>query len=249
MVYLIFVVFISLVHPESAFYCSKGIFISDIGNFGINDGKIWLKKGNKISAFINGLKDPKGIFLHKGKIYVTDVVKIWEIDIKTKEKKELIKPSDFQTPPQFLNDIFVSEDGKVYFSDTFKDAVFVFDLKTKKLKMLFRVDKPNGIWVREGIVYVVTFTRPGKLYKFKNGKLTLLYKSKNINGGDGLCIRGKFAYISGYYSGKIVRYNLINGKAKVIKSGLKTPADIFVKGNKMGIPLLEAGKFVEIKIK
>ena len=50
MVYLIFVIFISLIHPESAFYCSKGIFISDIGNFGINDGKIWLKKGNTKKA-------------------------------------------------------------------------------------------------------------------------------------------------------------------------------------------------------
>ncbi len=238
------------VHPESALETEEGVFVSDIGTFGAQDGKIWLVKGGARSVYATGLKDPKGLCVSKGRLFVADVDRVWEI---TGGALKLVAgPNAFPQKPRFLNGMAADATGYLYLSDTFRGDVYRLT-KRGKVERLFQVDKPNGLAVASnGTLYVITFTDPGRIYAWERGELHLVYQSSDIAGGDGLALdeeRG-FLYASGYNSGKIVRINLNTAQAEVIAQGLKTPADIHLSldKRKLLVPLLEAGEVKEIDL-
>jgi len=72
--------------------------------------------------WITGLKEPRGMGLHGNLLFATDSDRILVIDV---EKGELVKavPIDGAV---FLNDLAVSSDGKVYFSDSRVGRVQVY---------------------------------------------------------------------------------------------------------------------------
>ncbi|RKY98731.1 MAG: hypothetical protein DRQ10_07120 [Candidatus Hydrothermota bacterium] len=243
---------LNLTAPESAVEVNGKIFVSDIGKFNENDGAILELKDGKWVPFASPLFDPKGITPYNDSVLlVADVDKVWDVSKGFVEM--FIRTTDFPVTPKFLNDITMDAKGNIYISDTKLGVVFVAD-KRRRVKVLTKVNSPNGLAVApNGDLYIVTFEKPGKVYVFRNGKLKLIYKSDDIAGGDGIAItkNGRYAYISGYMSGKIVRLNLKTKKAKVIAEGLKTPADISLSEDEsfLLVPMLEAGKFKKIKVK
>jgi len=238
-------------HPESAVETDEGVYVSDVGEFSMKDGVIWKVSGNSKEAVVKNLTDPKGLVVARGKIYVADVDRVWRIE-KGGAVSLIAGPNAFPEEPRFLNGMATDATGYLYVSDTF--GGWVYRLSTLgKVEPLFKVDKPNGLAVAsDGTVYAITFTNPGRIYAYKDGKAELVFTSENIGGGDGLCLdeaRG-FIYAGGYDSGKIVRINLATAKAEVIAEGLTTPADINLSasGSKLLVPLMEAGEVAEIDL-
>lgn len=237
-------------HPESAVETDDGVYISDVGEFSMKDGVIWKVSGNSKEAVVRNLTDPKGFVIARGKLYVADVDRIWRIE---KSAVSLIAgPNAFPQTPRFLNGMAADATGYLYVSDTF--GGWVYRLSTLgKVEPLFKVDKPNGLAVAsDGTVYAITFTNPGRIYAYKDGKADLVFTSEDIGGGDGLCLdeaRG-FLYAGGYDSGKVLRINLMTAKPEVIAEGLTTPADfsLSANGSKLLVPLLEAGEVMEINL-
>jgi hypothetical protein len=140
--------------PESVLYNSidKVLYVSNV------NGEPWKKDGNgfisKLSLkgdfitlnWVAGLNAPKGMGIYKGKLYVTDIDEVVEIDIAS--GKIL---NHYKNPKAVnLNDISVGTDGTVYVSDT--GSKYIFALKNGKLEVFVDSDKTaktNGVFVYE----------------------------------------------------------------------------------------------------
>jgi len=249
MIKVLLLMAVSFTHPESVLPAGGTIYVSDIGKFGAGDGAILTLKGDTVAK---GLVDPKGLAYYNGKIYAADVNRIWEID-ETGSKSICCSPKDFSLNARFLNDLAV-HDGKLYVSDTYTNQVYEINLSKKKPKLLFKIPKPNGIcFAPDGKMFVITFTIPARIYLYSHGKLKKLFEDKKFEGGDGIVCDGKHLYASFYLSGQVVEFNLKKDKiefVKVLKDGLKTPADIgFSQDGILYIPQLSIGKIIEINLK
>lgn len=144
---------------ESVLYdkASQTIYVSNI-----NNGP-WEKDNNGFISTINtkgeitelkwieGLSAPKGMGFYNGKLYVSDIDDLVEIDI---ENRKISKAYTVEDNPQ-LNDITVSPEGVVYISGSNSNkihklengslGVFASNLEGKRLNGLF--------WQKEGIYY------------------------------------------------------------------------------------------------
>lgn len=102
------------------------------------DGKI------KELKWCTGLNSPKGMAISEGKLYVTEVDRIAEIDLKTGKK---LKDYPVQGA-DFLNDIAVDAKGNLYISDSGSKTVYL--LKDGKVSTFLKSEeftRPNGVLV------------------------------------------------------------------------------------------------------
>jgi hypothetical protein len=94
--------------------------------------------------WVTGLNAPKGMGIYKGKLFVTDIDRVAEIDIKS---KEILKFYDFPEA-RFLNDIAVDQNGAVYISDMMGTSIYrIYDGKAEKWLDDKSVTAPNGLFI------------------------------------------------------------------------------------------------------
>ncbi|MEO0250305.1 MAG: aldehyde ferredoxin oxidoreductase C-terminal domain-containing protein, partial [candidate division WOR-3 bacterium] len=186
---IFFIAWTGFNHPESVAETDDGIYVSDVGEFSMKDGVIWKVSGNSKEAVVKNLTDPKGMVVARGKIYVADVDRIWRLE-KGGAVSLIVGPNAFPTEPKFLNGMATDATGYLYVSDTF--GGWVYRLSTLgKVEPLFKVDKPNGLVVAsDGTVYAITFTNPGRIYAYRDGKAELvkfLQDNRALMSGLGIC--------------------------------------------------------------
>lgn len=163
-------------HPESVVVDEKAedMYISVVGKElkpteKDKDGYI-LKKGKKEGSKLEKLtKDeflhaPKGLTLHDGVLYATDIDRVVMIDPKS---GKLLGEVDLSPEKAvFLNDT-VWLDGKLYVSATDLNTIYVVDPQTKKYEKLVLKDAiaaPNGLAVKDGepnILYMCEYASEG----------------------------------------------------------------------------------------
>ncbi len=234
-------------HPETVLWVGDRMFVSDIGEFGKRDGKVYVRKGKRWSVWASYLKDPKGLAFCRGVLYVADVDRVWAV----KDKSAVflvVGPKSFKA--QFLNGITCGRGGKVLVSDTFGDAVYEVDPVRKTVRKVLQVEKPNGLATDgRGGLYIITFTKPGRILRWHDGKLDTVLVSHDIDGGDGLIyVEGEDVLLaSGYESGKVLKVRL-DGTYSVVAKGLRTPAGIGFDGKYVYVPLLEVGELKRFKV-
>jgi sugar lactone lactonase YvrE len=111
------------------------------------DGKI------KILKWSADLNSPKGMAISNGKLYVTEVDRIAEIDLKTGKKLK-----DYPVNgAKFLNDIAVDKTGVLYISDS--QTGTVHKLENGIVSILVQSDSfpsPNGLFFRKDILLLGT---------------------------------------------------------------------------------------------
>lgn len=95
--------------------------------------------------WLKGLNAPKGLTIHKGKLYVTDINTIVEVDIANKQVQRFIAKD-----ATFLNDIIADKKGNIYASNTFGfSAIYKLPIKgARKVELWLKDDKlnmPNGL--------------------------------------------------------------------------------------------------------
>ncbi len=177
------------------------IYVSNIGGQDpqAKDGKgsiAIIDKAGKIlnPAWVKGLNSPKGMGIANGKLYVTDVDQLVEIDIATAKviKKHKVEGA------QFLNDL-ATHDGKVYFTDMNTGKVHLFD--AGKVSTISEGNKSiNGIAVAtDGTIYGLDASGLKKW----NADGTSTIVNANITGGDGLVILGDGNFIASRWQGEI----------------------------------------------
>ncbi|MDR7131179.1 hypothetical protein J2X69_003539 [Algoriphagus sp. 4150] len=240
----------TLITNESVLYdASSGkIYVSNIeGDPREKDGKgsisIIDKEGNIVNqAWVTGLNAPKGMGITNGKLYVTDIDQLVEINLESGKisKKHPIKGAGF------LNDLATHE-GKVYFTDMNTGKVHL--LEDGKISTVTEGHESiNGIAIADnGTLYGLD--KSGLKMLNADGSAEIL--NKNVTGGDGLVILGDGKYIASRWAGEIY---FVNGEEETLmldtKDAESNTADIgFIpEDNIVLVPTFFKNKVVAYKL-
>jgi len=147
--------------PESVCYdaAKNVLYVSNIdGKHDEKDGKGFISilsmEGEIVNLeWVKGLDAPKGMGIFGGKLYVSDINQVVEIDI---EKAKIIKKYK-ATGAQFLNDIAIDAEGNVYISDM--QANKIYRLSNGKIEVWLddpQIQSPNGLFVEDGKLLIGT---------------------------------------------------------------------------------------------
>lgn len=147
--------------PESALYdaASDIIYVSNIdGNAADKDGNGFISLVNldgkiKNLRWVTGLNAPKGLAIHKGNLYVSDIDELVVISIKDAKITKRVKLEN----AKFLNDVTAAEDGTVFVTDMRDNKIYVLDNDQLTLWLDNPlVVNPNGLWAEKGKLYIGT---------------------------------------------------------------------------------------------
>lgn len=155
--------------PESALYAPQldAIFVSNLAGDPLDtsqDGEGFIARydhaGNLVDAgWAIGLHAPKGMATDGATLWVADLDALVAIDIETHAQQRI---SGAALGVASLNDVAISDDGIVYTTDTFGNAIFRVAQPANAepaLELVVRdmaLDFPNGITVVDGSLLVAT---------------------------------------------------------------------------------------------
>ncbi len=117
--------------PESVVHDPErdALYVSNIGAAGGEEpGHGYISRlgtdGEVTEAqWVTGLNGPKGMAVHDGRLYVSDIDRLVVIDIEAGEVAET-----HEAPrSQFLNDVTAGSDGRIFVSDMRGNAIYVLD--------------------------------------------------------------------------------------------------------------------------
>jgi DNA-binding beta-propeller fold protein YncE len=243
-------------HPESVVFNEKNqeYYVSNMADRAEGDGFIsrLSLKGELIELkWIKGLKDPKGMLITNGKLYVTNNTELVKINIQNSEIDERIAVEGAIS----LNDITIDETGNIFISDSGKSAIYLLPTddndmmvpennETKILEYLDskRLQYANGLFAQNNQLYVAAWGENGKgsLLKvdLESREITKISK-KGIGNLDGIQPVGKNAfYISDWATGNIYLAGK-NGDLQEVLTSEKSAGDIFfdVEKNQLVLPM------------
>lgn len=233
--------------PESVLYDSAQdvYFISNInGNPLDADNNGYISRVNPeslaVEKFIEGgqkgvtLNAPKGMAIANGILWVADINVVRKFDVKTGEPK-----GDMAIPgASFLNDlatdgqsVYVSDSGMKAgaggnFEGTGTDSVWkITDTKATKVAKGKDLNRPNGLEIADGKVWVVSFGS-NELYELDDkGAKTNVVKLPQ-GGLDGLVHLSDGTFLVSSWDGKAVYRGPAAGPFKPVVENANSPADI-----------------------
>jgi sugar lactone lactonase YvrE len=219
-------------HPESAVIDEQGefIYVSNIGEKEPGDGFISKlnRKGEILELrWIEGLEDPKGLWLHGNKLYVSDNTQLVEMDI---EKATITRKIEAKNSGM-LNDIVGDEEGNLYISDTRANVIFQLKKGDKKLTELIRdekLDSPNGLWLKDDLILVASWgeDKQGKLLQLNPEGEISEYSKNSLGNLDGIQEMEDGSYlVSAWDSGNIYKIGA-DGEEKLILTSDRSAGDI-----------------------
>jgi len=161
-------------------------FIAKVGL----DGKVIEPK------FVKGIDAPKGMGIANGKLYVTDIDRVHEIDLKTGKVVKTYKAPG----AKFLNDIATDSTGKVFVSDMMGNNILV--LEKGKLTKWMDVDGPNGLF-SDGQSLLEASWNSKALNSIDVTSKQVTMKADSIENPDGVEAVGDGAYLVSSWNGMI----------------------------------------------
>ncbi len=199
----------TLMTPESVLLNDGTLYVSLIdGQGGEKDGKGGIAKvgtdGQIIDAnWVTGLSAPKGMGITGGKLYVTDLTDLVEIDLAT---GKILQKMPIEGAAG-LNDVSVGGDGTVYFTD--KNTGKIHTLKDGQIATYHEgIDNPNGVLaVSDGLLY----TESGKLQKIDAQKNVTTLGEGMDKSTDGIEEVSPGEYLVSCWAGEI--YDVKDGTA------------------------------------
>lgn len=192
----------TLITNESVLYdkATGTIYVANIeGNPTDKDGKGSISIIDKTGAiltqeWVTGLNAPKGMGITGGKLYVTDIDQLVEIDIASASVSATYPVEG----AEFLNDVD-THDGKVYFTDMNKGKVHL--LADGVVSTISEGHESiNGIAVSEGGV-IYGLDASGLIVWTEDGSTEVI--NSHVTGGDGLVILGDGNFIASRWAGEI----------------------------------------------
>ncbi len=213
--------------PESVYYHpdSERLYVSNMsGDSSKKDGEGWISildtDGSvKEKKWVDGLNAPKGIRVHEGTLWVSDIDRILAYDLKSGEQVEEITVED----AKFLNDVVTGPDGTVYVSDMKDNTIYsVQDGELQVFAEGEQLEDPNGVLVHDERLYVGGWSagedKGGHLYSLNlNGEDKQLVTSNPLGNLDGLEMNGHGGYlVSDWMKGDIFRVSSAGDARKIL---------------------------------
>jgi outer membrane protein assembly factor BamB len=192
--------------PESVFYHTKSntIYVSCInGGPAAENSKSFIAtvspEGKVLKRITEGLNSTKGLIVVGDKLYVTEIFKLVEIDLKT---GKVLKKYDVPEA-KFLNDLSADEHGMVYFTDMRSNRLWMLhNGMIMKVAEGEPLNSPNGILYEKGRLLIGNGDGKILAYDLKTKKYSTV--AEGISGGiDGLVSDGKKGYFASEWRGKI----------------------------------------------
>jgi sugar lactone lactonase YvrE len=251
--------------PESAVLdSSEGVlYVSNVnGDAVAADGngyisKLSLKGEIVDKEWVTGLDAPKGLALHDGKLYVSDIDKLVVIDTETGD----IVASHDASGATFLNDVSAHEDGRVFVSDMMENQIW--KLEGDQLELWLEdeaLGNPNGVLAESDRLLIATWGKPKEDFSTDvPGHLKAIdYDTKEIqNLGDepvgnldGLEADGQGGYlVTDWLSGALYTVDA-DGKAKMVMDLNQGSADHeYIESEKLVvIPMMMDGTVAAYKV-
>lgn len=201
----------TLTTPESIYYEPKEniLYISCInGGPSADNSKSFISKidlNGKITKLklTENLQSTKGLVALGSKLYVTEIFKLVEIDLKT--GKVLNK---YEVPEaKFLNDVTVdAKNNVVYFTDMRSDRLWKLDKgQIVKVAEGAPLKSPNGVVFEKGKLIVGNGDGKVLAYDLKTGEYST--KAEGLGGIDGILPDGKGGYLASEWRGKVWHVN------------------------------------------
>jgi streptogramin lyase len=166
--------------------------------------------------WVKGLDGPAGLALANGRLYVTDVDRIVEIDTATGKVA-----GRYEAPgAKFLNDLAADTSGLVYASDMVANSIW--RLESGKLSLFVQDDaleNPNGLLIESGRIVVGSWGNmapdfstkvPGhmKVVDLATKKVAAMVDPKPAGNLDGVEPDGKGGYfVTDWMSGGLFRFD------------------------------------------
>jgi sugar lactone lactonase YvrE len=251
--------------PESAVLDSgEGVlYVSNVnGDAAAADGngyisKLSLKGEILDKEWVTGLDAPKGLALHDGKLYVSDIDKLVVIDTGTGD----IVASHDASGATFLNDVSAHEDGRVFVSDMMENQIW--KLEGDQLELWLEdeaLGNPNGVLAEGDRLLIATWGKPKEDFSTDvPGQLKAIdYETKEIQSLgdepvgnlDGLEADGQGGYlVTDWLSGVLYTFDA-DGKAEMVMDLNQGSADHeYVEGEKLVvIPMMMDGTVAAYKV-
>ena len=266
------------VNPESI---TKGFddnyYVTLMNGSEDGDGEVVEISKNGVKVFAKGFDEPKGIVFLKDHLYLSDLTRIWKVDING-NASVFIKKEDFPEEVLYLNDVAVDAESKgIYVSDMGatkymrdeNNVLWPLDSEQAKLVpqlgRIYHVDleghvsiaqdtsslmlNPNGVGIdNNGNIMVGAFFLGNFLVK-RDGKFTPL--KGQFRGADGVAqdSKGNY-YVSSWASGTVWKIDGISEESIILIDGLKSAADFYLEEDKerLLLPDMVAGMIYAVDI-
>ncbi|MDO5978073.1 hypothetical protein [Flavivirga spongiicola] len=169
-------------------------------------------KGNILELkWLEGLSGPKGMGIFNDKLYVNDIDRIVEVDIKT---QKIINTYAVDGEPH-LNDITVSPEGIVYASGSNTNSIYVLENGVVRILKIDTEGRLNGLLHQKGNVF---FADSGKQcfgsYDLNSNTFKIL--TETIGHGDGIVKLENGDFIVSDWKGQIFYIDATNWKKTLL---------------------------------
>jgi sugar lactone lactonase YvrE len=245
--------------PESAVLDSgEGVFyVSNVnGEANAADGNGYISKLSQNGEiqekeWVTGLNAPKGLALHDGKLYVSDIDELAVIDTASGEITARHKAQG----ATFLNDVTAHQDGRVFVSDMMQNQIW--KLEGDQFEMWLQdeeLENPNGLLAEQDRLVVAAWGKPKedfstdvpghlKAVDYQNKEITSIGPGDPIGNLDGVEPNGQGGYlVTDWFSGGL--YDISeDGKAEMVMDLNQGSADHeVVEGDNLAvIPMMMDG--------
>jgi sugar lactone lactonase YvrE len=241
------VLYVSNVNGEPAAADGNG-YISKLSLQGEVQEKEW----------VTGLNAPKGLALHDGNLYVSDIDELIVIDTATGE----ITARHEAQGATFLNDVTAHEDGRVFVSDMMQNQIW--KLEGDQFEMWLQdeaLENPNGLLAEQDRLVVGAWGKPNedfstdvpghlKAVDYQSKEITSIGPGDPIGNLDGVEPDGQGGYlVTDWFSGGLYQINE-DGKAEMLMDLNQGSADHeFVESESLAvIPMMMDGTVDAYKI-
>ncbi|RRB04355.1 SMP-30/gluconolactonase/LRE family protein [Larkinella rosea] len=243
--------------PESVLYDPKGdvLYVANIsGKSDSLDGDGFISKvslDGKIEniKWTTGLNAPKGMGIHKNRLYVTDVYRLVAINLSNGQAEQTWDSPDKKA---FLNDVTIDKDGTVYVSDNRNNKIH--RLKDSKWEVWVdggEINNPNGLLAVGTKTLMVGSTKIGALQAMNVETKALTKLADGMANTDGI-VAVKKDFIVSDWNGRLF-YITADGQQQLLLDTRKekvNAADLaYVPGKKLlVVPTFLKNKLVAYRV-
>ena len=206
--------------PESAFYNTfdNTIYVTNIvGKFNEKDGIGYISKINLQGEIIqkewvNGLNAPKGMYITRSKLYVTDFDRVLELEMPSGKILKEYRNSHSKD----LNDVTIASNGKVYVTDSGSDCLFVVGKDSLEVFIQSnQIEGMNGIYSEGDLIYIGA---GDNLLSINTDTKSISVLASHVGYLDGLLKVGRSTFITSNWSGTVQLLVLGSPPEKLLES-------------------------------